>query len=62
MNENEEIVLNSRELSLVLAISEPTVKKLAKNKELPCYYKNNRPFFSYNAIVKHFRQIEGGAV
>ncbi|MDR2922640.1 MAG: helix-turn-helix domain-containing protein [Treponema sp.] len=54
-------LLTAEELSLVLGISEITVKKLAKAKDLPCVYVNRRPRFSLNALLRHFEKLEGGA-
>ena len=58
--EKKPILLNAEELSLVLNISEFTVKKLAKEKELPCAYANRRPQFDMNALFKHFKKLERG--
>jgi len=55
-------LLNAEQLSLVLNISEFTVKKLARDKELPCTYVNRRPLFDMDALLKHFKRLEGGAV
>jgi hypothetical protein len=53
--------LTAGELSLILSISETTVKKLAKEKEIPCNYVNRRPVFNWNAVIKRFQELEGGA-
>jgi len=55
------IPLNAEQLSLMLNISEFTVKKLAREKELPCEYVNRRPQFDLDIILQHFEQLEGGA-
>jgi len=52
--------LTAEQLSLVLNISEFTVKKLAKNGELPCVFVNRRPKFDMEALLRHFRQLEEG--
>ena len=57
----KEEILNAAQLSLILDISEKTVKKLAKDKELPCEYWNRQPRFEMNVIIKHFERLEGGA-
>jgi len=54
-------LLTAEELSLVLNISETTIKKLAKAKDLPCVYVNRSPRFSLNMLIKHFKKLEGGA-
>jgi hypothetical protein len=54
-------LLSAEELSQVLNISEFTVKKLAKIKELPCVYVNKQPRFDFQRLVKHFEKVEGGA-
>jgi len=52
--------LNKKELAIVFDIREETVKKLAKDGELPCKYVNQEPQFRFDVIVKHFEKIEGG--
>ena len=54
-------LLNAEQLSLILGISEFTIKKLAKSKELPCTYTNRRPQFSLNTLIRYFERLEGGA-
>jgi len=54
-------LLNAEELSLILNISEFTVKKLARERELPCTFVNRRPQFDIDVITKHFAELEGGA-
>jgi len=54
-------ILNAEQVSLILNISEQTVKKLAKEKELPCEIIKRRPYFNWNALIKHFHELEGGA-
>jgi len=53
--------LNAEQMSLILNISEQTVKKLAKDGELPCAFVNRRPQFEWNVVVRHFKELEGGA-
>jgi len=55
------LILNAEQMSLILNISEKTVKKLAKDKEIPCTFENRRPQFNWNILVKHFKELEGGA-
>jgi len=54
-------MLNAAELAVILNISEFTVKKLARDKELPCKYINRRPVFNLELIIKHLQKLEGGA-
>jgi hypothetical protein len=55
------ILLSAEELSQILKISEFTIKKLAKSKELPCIYVNRKPMFRLDALLKLFARMEGGA-
>jgi len=57
----KKVLLNAEQLSLILNISEFTVKKLAREKELPCTFVNRRPQFDMDALIKHFKKLEGGA-
>jgi hypothetical protein len=57
---NKEL-LNAAQLALILDISEKTVKKLAKENQLPCEYVNRRPQFKMNVLFNFFKQLEGGA-
>ena len=61
MTQNQE-PLTAEQLSLILGISEFTVKKLAKARELPCTFVNRRPQFILPQILKHFEKLEGNAV
>lgn len=54
--------LTAAELSLILNISEFTIKRLARTKQLPCEYENNRPRFDLKTIIAYFRELEGGGV
>jgi len=53
--------LTAEQLSIILNISEFTVKKLAREKELPCVFVNRRPRFCLDAVIKYFEKLEGGA-
>jgi len=57
----KKILLTAEQLSLVLNISEFTVKKLARDGELPCMYVSRRPQFDIDVLIKHFQKLEGGA-
>jgi L-arabinose isomerase len=52
--------LTAEQLAALLNISEFTVKKLAREKQIPCEYINKRPIFSMDKIVAYFRKLEGG--
>jgi len=55
------LIMDAGQLSLILNISEQTIKKLAKNGEIPCDFVNRRPQFKWNEIINHFQKMEGGA-
>jgi len=55
-------ILNAGQLSLILNISEQTVKKLAKDREIPCTFYSGRPQFNLNELLKHFKKIEEGGI
>lgn len=59
MNKKKPVLLNAEQLSLVLNISEFTVKKLAREKEIPCTFKNRRPQFNMDIMIKYFEKVEG---
>jgi predicted site-specific integrase-resolvase len=54
-------ILTAAELSLILGISEMTIKKMAREGELPCITGNRRPRFELGAVLEYFRRLEGGA-
>jgi len=53
--------LSAGQVSLICGISEKTIKKLAKEGELPCVFVNRRPLFRLNVLIKHFERLERGA-
>ena len=53
--------LTAVQLSLILSISEFTVKKLARAGDLPCTYVNRRPQFDMDLLLEYFQKLEGGA-
>ena len=53
--------LTAEQLSLILNISEFTIKKLAKANELPCTYVKRQPLFCLSELRRHFQELEGGA-
>jgi len=52
--------MSAEELSLILCISEETVKTLAKTKQIPSMRQKNRLYFDFNKVLDHFRKIEDG--
>ena len=53
--------MTALDLSVVLNISEETVKKLAGMGQLPCTWLGNRMYFNFDEVLNHFRQLEGAA-
>jgi len=56
----EQQLLDAKQLSFILGISEFTVRKLAKAKELPCTFVNRQPWFEMEKLLALFRGLEGG--
>jgi hypothetical protein len=54
-------LLTPEQLSVILDISECTIKKLARSGQLPCVYVNRRPRFNLKDLLAFFRTMEGGA-
>jgi hypothetical protein len=61
MTRKKKVIFTAEQLALALGISEFTVKKLARDGELPCGYANRRPFFDMDALIRLFKKLEGGA-
>jgi hypothetical protein len=61
MKKKDQVLLSVGELSLILSISETTIKKLVKEKEIPCAYVNRRPVFNWAVVVQRLQELEGGA-
>ena len=61
MKRKNPVIVNSEQLSLILNISEFTVRKLAREKEIPCTYVNRWPQFNLDVILQYFEKLEGGA-
>ena len=59
MKTPERITVN--EFSLILNISEATIKKLAKTKQIPSINEKNRLYFDFETVLAHFQRLEGGA-
>jgi hypothetical protein len=53
--------MSVEELSFVLNIAEKTVKALAKKAEIPSIKEKNKIYFDFNEVIKHFKELEGGA-
>jgi hypothetical protein len=54
-------LLTAKELSLILNITERTVKKLAQTNQLPSTYVHRRLRFDFNKVMARLRRLEGGA-
>jgi hypothetical protein len=54
-------LLTAEELAGILSISEFTLKKLAREEQLPCMIIKRRYRFSLEQILEYFRKLEGGA-
>lgn len=62
MQEKENLlILNTEQMSLIFNISEQTVKKLVKDREIPCTFVNRRPLFNWDELKGLFYVLEGGA-
>jgi len=57
----ESTLVTAEQLSLILNISEFTVKKLARLKEIPCNYLKGKIVFSLESVLLRFKDLEGGA-
>jgi hypothetical protein len=53
--------MTAEELSLVFCISEETIKKLAKTKQIPCLYTKNRIYFDFTTVLNHLKLLEESA-
>jgi excisionase family DNA binding protein len=58
MEEKREHPLTAEEVSVILGISEFTVKALAKAGDLPCVYENRRARFSAEELLEHLARLE----
>jgi hypothetical protein len=54
--------LTAEELSRILNISEFTIKKLARNKDLPCEYVSRQPRFTLERLFEYFKMLEGEVI
>jgi excisionase family DNA binding protein len=61
MNLKQSAVLTAGELGEILGVSEFTIKRLAREKQLPCTMMSRRYRFNLEEILEYFREVEGGA-
>jgi len=54
-------LVSAEQLSLILNISEFTVRKLARLKEIPSKYSGGKLVFSLEEVLARFKNLEGGA-
>jgi excisionase family DNA binding protein len=54
-------LLTAEEMAGILGISEFTLKKLAREKQIPHMIISRRYRFSLEQVLKYFRKLEGGA-
>jgi hypothetical protein len=57
-----ECSLSTEQVSLILDISESTVRKLAKTGQIPCMYEKHRLRFDMKVLLEYFVGLEGGAL
>ena len=62
MKENKSGLLRSAQVAHIAGISERTVKKMAKDGELPCTFYNRQPLFDIKQLFEHFEYLERSAV
>jgi hypothetical protein len=60
MNE-ESTLVTAEQLSLLLNVSEFTIKKLARLKEIPSGHVKGKIVFSLDSVIARFKELEGGA-
>jgi hypothetical protein len=57
----ETTLVTAEQLSLILSISEFTVRKLARSKEIPCRHIKGKIVFNLESVLARFKELEGGA-
>jgi len=57
----ESTLVTAEQLSLILNVSEFTIKKLARSKELPFTYSKGKIVFSMESVFARLKELEGGA-
>ena len=58
---NPTTILTAQELSILLNVSEFTIKELARIGELPCRYAGRRPMFDLKNVQELLEKLQGGA-
>jgi excisionase family DNA binding protein len=53
--------VSAKELARLLNVNEFTIKKLAKEKQIPCRLIKRRYRFNLKTVLQFFRKLEGGA-
>jgi excisionase family DNA binding protein len=53
-------LLSAEELAKILNISEFTIKRLAREKQIPCHVIKRRYQFNVKELLRFFRKMEGG--
>jgi excisionase family DNA binding protein len=56
-----DILVSAEELANILSVSEFTVKKLAREKQIPCRIIKRQYRFNMKELVRFFRKMEGTA-
>ena len=59
MKNHEKELLYAEQISFIFNIDESTVKKLAKQGDLPCKFINRQPRFDLDVLFRHFELLEG---
>jgi predicted site-specific integrase-resolvase len=53
--------VSAEELSVILGITDKTLKALARAGEIPCLKEKNKIYFDVNEIMERFKGLEGAA-
>ncbi|MDR0512662.1 MAG: hypothetical protein LBG93_06130 [Treponema sp.] len=53
-----QVPLSAQQLAALLCVSELTVVKLAKQKQIPCVFVKGRPKFDLNMLLNFFKVLE----
>jgi NADH/NAD ratio-sensing transcriptional regulator Rex len=54
-------ILSAEELARILNVNEITVRKLAREKQIPCRLVKKRYGFDLKEMIRFFKKLEGGA-
>jgi excisionase family DNA binding protein len=60
-NSSRTTLLTAEELAGILSISEFTVRRLVREKQLPAAINKRRYQFNLEELLEYFRSLEGGA-